>query len=169
VHGGPLGAGLSWGSPAATAGERDPAEHCGEARRERQGAWRPWRRTFWRPFWLRFTYVTSVLVEKYGDATDGRGQELVDLNKRFLKGLTQQARLKANSKLRVPGVGGAAPAADDWKLFGDVVGYRHWTFPDETDSAIRTTGVSYHLGVISIRIGTLTWLRLPCDFESRPA
>ena len=22
-------------------------------------------RPFWRPFWLRFTYVTSVLVKKY--------------------------------------------------------------------------------------------------------
>jgi hypothetical protein len=25
---------------------------------------------FWRPFWLRFTYVTSVLVKKYRDATN---------------------------------------------------------------------------------------------------
>jgi hypothetical protein len=27
-------------------------------------------RPFRRPFWLRFTYVTSVLVKKYRDATD---------------------------------------------------------------------------------------------------
>jgi hypothetical protein len=27
-------------------------------------------RLFWRPFWLRFTYATPVLVKKYWDATD---------------------------------------------------------------------------------------------------
>eukprot|EP01048_Picozoa_sp_COSAG05_P009040 COSAG05_NODE_716_length_7804_cov_2.669825_13_plen_181_part_00 len=87
---------------------------------------------------------------------------LVRLNQRFLKGLTQHARLKgpcrfksplvmwrafawlhgggllmgllcclqlcaANSKLRLPGVGDEAPTSDDWKLFGDVVGYRRFS------------------------------------------
>lgn len=60
--------------------------------------------------------------------------------------MAQHARLKANSKLRLPGVGNEAPASDDWKLFGDVVGYRHWTFPDEHASAISSTGVSYMMG-----------------------
>ena len=62
-------------------------------------------------------------------------KELVKLNKRFLKGLTQHSRLKSNSKLRVPGANGETPDAEDWTLFGDVVGYRHWTFPDETEGA----------------------------------
>jgi hypothetical protein len=71
----------------------------------------------------------------------------VDLNKRFLKGLTQTAKLRPNTKLRIPGPGGAVPAAEDeglsWTMNGDVVGYRHWTFPDEQEQAINSTGVSY--------------------------
>ena len=68
---------------------------------------------------------------------------LVNLNKRFLNGLTQHSRLKQNSKLRIPCQDGVPPEKDDWTLFGDVVGYRHWTFPDEHESAIESTGVSY--------------------------
>jgi|EP01046_Picozoa_sp_COSAG06_P001497 hypothetical protein len=68
---------------------------------------------------------------------------LVNLNKRFLTGLNQHSRLKSNSKLRIPSEDGVPPDQDDWTLFGDVVGYRHWTFPDEHESAISNTGVSY--------------------------
>ena len=68
---------------------------------------------------------------------------LVNLNKRFLSGLNHFSRLKPNSKLRIPSQDGVPPDQDDWTLFGDVVGYRHWTFPDEHESAISNTGVSY--------------------------